>query len=123
MIAKACYGLFIAGCFLPPLLLVAIVLNLLRSGRAQGTWLESHFRRQRSAFLLTLALLTVVVLALVSLSGAPYLLGAMVGAGALSSRSAEAFALLPFAAALLPVIFFLSRMAGGLAALNRNEAV
>lgn len=123
MFAKACYGLFIAGCFLPPLLLVALALNLLRRGHARETWLESHFRRQLNAFLLTLAMLALVVLVLVSLSGGSYLVGAMLGAGALSSQSAMAFALLPFAAAFLPLIFFMLRMASGLSALNRNEAV
>jgi uncharacterized membrane protein len=123
MFAKVCYGLFIAGCFLPPLLLVAIVLNLLRSGRARGTWLESHFRRQLNSFVLALVLLGIVALAFISLSGAPYLLGSLVGAGALSSESAIAFALLPLAAALLPVIFFLARMASGLSALNRDQTV
>jgi len=123
MFAKTCYGFFIAGCFLPPLLLIALTLNLLRRGHAKGTWLESHFRRQLNAFLLTLAMLALVVLALVSLSGSAYLLGAMVGAGALTSQSAEAFILLPIAAVLLPVVFFLVRMASGLSALNRNEAI
>lgn len=123
MFAKTCYVLFIAGCVLPPLLLAALVLNLLRSGHARGTWLESHFRRQMNSFLIALVMLGLVALGLAYLSGAPYLLGAMVGSGTLPGESALAFALLPLAIVLLPPIYLLIRMAGGLSALNRNEAV
>jgi uncharacterized membrane protein len=123
LFAKASYGAFIAGCFVPPLLLVAFVLNLMRRGHARGTWLESHFRRQMNSFLLALAMFALIALGFVLLSGAPYLLGAMVGAAALDAESAEAFALLLLAAVLLPLIFLLFRMISGLAALNRDEAI
>ncbi len=122
LFAKAGYVLFIAGCLVPPLLLVALVLNLARRGHARGTWLESHFRRQLHSFLIALLALGLVVLMLSFLSGTPYLLGVLVGAGSLSESTAMTLGLLLLAALAAPPIYLLIRMAGGLSALNRNEA-
>jgi uncharacterized membrane protein len=113
VMAKVCYVLFIAGCFLPPLALVAVGLNLSRRSRARGTWLESHFRRQLSAFLIGAAIIVVVLLSAFLLLGVAYA----------SPALGENMLLVPTAAILSAVIFFLLRMFRGLGALNRNEAV
>lgn len=44
--AKLCYLLFTTGWLFPPLLLIALIINLLRRRHARGTWLESHFTYQ-----------------------------------------------------------------------------
>jgi len=61
--ARLCYILFTFGWLFPPLLLIALIINLLRRGRARDTWLASHFRWQVSTLFIAGAA-AIMVLAL-----------------------------------------------------------
>jgi uncharacterized membrane protein len=113
MVARTCYFLFIAGFFLPPVALVAIVINLLRRHRARGTWLESHFRWQLRTYLISLAL------AIASLLPAALLTGLAV----VSPDLAESLLMIPLVLIIFVVFFFLIRMFRGLGAMSRNQPV
>lgn len=115
LVAQICYGLFIAGCFLPPLLLVALVTNLMRRERAEGTWIESHFRRQLRDFLKLAAVLAVIVGPLL-IPGVAYLFAIIpvIGLPILSIAVLAFFSV---------AVIFIIRMATGWRTLLRNEEI
>lgn len=113
MVARTCYFLFMIGFFLPPVALVAAIINLLRRHRAKGTWLASHFRWQLRTYLISLALAIASLLPGIVLTGLAIV----------NPNLAENLLMIPLVLIIIVVFFFLSRMFRGLGAMNRNQAI
>lgn len=120
-VAQVCYGLFLAGPLFPPLLVVALLINLLWRGRARGTWLASHFSRQAKDLAISAGVLFIAVLPFAL--GGSYLLGSMIGAGQISSDSADSLLALPLVVYLVVTIIFIGRMIRGWQALRQGARV
>lgn len=120
-VAQVCYGLFLVGPLFPPLLAIALLLNLLRRGRARGTWLSSHFSRQTKDLAISAGAIFIAVLPFAL--GGSYLLGSMIGAGQISSDSSESLLALPLVVYFLVTAIFMGRMIRGWQVLHQGAGV
>lgn len=107
------YASFVFGWFFPPIILLGLIINLLRRGRAKGTWLETHYFFQVRWFLILVAM---AVLFIMLGSGAAYLVAVLASMGI---PGVSVGVLLVF----LPWILFEIKMVQGWVALSNNQSV
>ncbi|HZV54260.1 MAG TPA: hypothetical protein VFF82_04905 [Rhodocyclaceae bacterium] len=121
--ANIAYALLVFGWLFPPILLLGLVINLWRKGRANGTWLESHFRLQIRWFLIPVFVASLLGLLALFGPGVGYLMGSMIGSGQMNPDTGNIFMFAPLAILVLAVIVFEIRMLAGWIALNRNQSI
>ena len=117
------YALLVFGWLFPPILLLGLFINLWRRGRANGTWLESHFRLQIRWLLIAVFIAMPIGSFALFGSGVGYLMGSMIGSGQMDPDTGNIVMFAPLAILVLAVIVFEIRMLAGWIALNRNQSI